>query len=619
METAPDQELEALLAYLKEQRGFDFSGYKRPSLTRRIRARMSALGVESFPEYQDRLEVDPEEFVHLFNTILINVTGFFRDPPAWQLLADTLLPQLVAARGDAAPLRGWSAGCASGEEAYSLAMLLAEALRLEQCRERVKIYGSDVDEEILLKARVATYTAREVAEVPPELLERYFTAQNGQYVFHKELRRCVIFGRHDLIQDVPLSRIDLLVCRNTLMYFNADTQAEVLTRLHRALNEQGYLFLGKAETLLSLKSSFVPVDLKHRFFTKGTEPPRGLQPPLALGRSGAAMNHQAGDQYLRDSAFEEAPLAQIVIARDGRLAFANQRARLLFALSAADLGRPLQDLDLSYRPVELRAAIERVYAAGGELRLPPVEWFHSPMGALILAVRLQTLHRFEAMIGVCVAFEDVTEAQRLAREVQRATEEERTAQEELQSANEELETTNEELQSTVEELETTNEELQSSNEEMETMNEELHSTNEELQTVNDELRRRTEELDQANRFLGAILDSLKGGMAVLDRELRVLVWSRQAEELWGARSDETRERHFFNLDIGLPVGRLIEPLQACLQGTQQEVTLQATNRRGRTIRCHVTCTPLNIADGRSDGAIVMMDTVSAEERQPGDS
>src|SRR5262249_50040178 len=216
----------------------------------------------------------------------------------------------------------------------------------------------------------------------------------------------------------------------------------------------------------------------------------------------------------------------------------NQRARQLFGLSPADLGRPLQDLELSYRPVELRAAMEQAYAAGGEVRLPVVEWPHSPQGALTLAVRLQTLRRVDAIIGVCVSFEDVTQAQRLAQELQRATEEERTAQEELQSANEELETTNEELQSTVEELETTNEELQSSNEEMETMNEELQSTNEELQAVNEELRRRTMELDQANQFLAGILDSLKGGMAVLDRDLRVLVWSQRAEELWGVRADE---------------------------------------------------------------------------------
>ena len=245
----------------------------------------------------------------LFNTILINVTRFFRDPPAWQFLAETILPQLLAARSEAAPLRAWSVGCASGEEAYSVAMLLAEALGVEECRERVKIYATDLDEDALQKARAARSTERELAGVPTPLLERYFTSQSGRCVFHKELRRSVIFGRHNVIEDVPLSRIDLLVCRNTLIYFNTETQARILVQFHRALNDQGYLFLGKAETLLSHKCSVRVVDMSRRFFMKETQLPR-RQPPPASGRVGAAMNQQSVDHRLRDSAFEEEPLPQ---------------------------------------------------------------------------------------------------------------------------------------------------------------------------------------------------------------------------------------------------------------------------------------------------------------------
>jgi two-component system CheB/CheR fusion protein len=184
-----------------------------------------------------------------------------------------------------------------------------------------------------------------------------------------------------------------------------------------------------------------------------------------------------------------------------------------------------------------------------------------------------------------------------------------TAYEELQSTNEELETTNEELQSTVEELETTNEELQSTNEELETMNEELQSTNEELQTMNDELRQRGVDLNEANAFLESVLSSLKGGVAVVDRELRLLAWNTQAEELWGIRGEEARGNHLLNLDIGLPVERLRPLLKTSMAGATGPVavTLEAVNRRGRTIRCDITLNPLRGSDGEIHGAIVLME------------
>jgi two-component system, chemotaxis family, CheB/CheR fusion protein len=282
-------DVEVLLDYLRRNRGFDFTGYKRNSLTRRIDKRMQAVGIPSYLDYEDYLEVVPEEFTHLFNTILINVTGFFRDPPAWEFLADEILPDILAARQPDEPLRIWSAGCASGQEAYTLAMLCAEVLGVDGFRERVKIYATDVDEEALNQARSARYSAKEVEGVPADLLQRYFE-RNGQghFVFSKDLRRSVIFGRHDLIQDAPISRIDLLVCRNTLMYFNSEIQAHILGRFAFALREGGYLFLGKAEMLLANSSLFSAVDPSRRVFRQ--VPQRGLRERLmALGESGNAI------------------------------------------------------------------------------------------------------------------------------------------------------------------------------------------------------------------------------------------------------------------------------------------------------------------------------------------
>ncbi|CAN5881171.1 N/A [soil metagenome] len=261
-------DFEALLDYLKRSRGFDLTGYKRASPMRRVRRRMGVVGVEGFRDYIDYLEVHPDELAHLFNMVLINVTTFFRDPEAWEFLRTHAIPRIVAARGPHGPIRVWSAACSSGEEAYTLAILLAEALGPDAFRERVKIYGTDVDEEALTLARAATYPPKQVEGVPAELLDRYFERTASHYSFRKEFRRAIIFGRNNLVHDSPISRIDLLTCRNSLMYFNPETQARILARFHFALNDGGYLMLGRSETLLSHPNIFVPAEIKQRIFTK---------------------------------------------------------------------------------------------------------------------------------------------------------------------------------------------------------------------------------------------------------------------------------------------------------------------------------------------------------------
>jgi two-component system CheB/CheR fusion protein len=502
-----DDSWASLLNFLHLSRGFDFHGYKPNTLARRIRKRMSALGLEGYGTYQDYLEVHPDEFATLFNTILINVTSFFRDPHSWDVVRTSLIPQILNSKQPADPIRAWSAGCASGEEAYTIAMLLAEAMGLEEFRARVKIYATDVDEEALNAARHASYSPGQVETVPPHLLERYFERAEGSYIFHKDLRRQIIFGRHDLMSDAPISRIDLLVCRNTLMYFNAEAQAKVFSRFHFALNDGGFLFLGRAETMMTHGQTFVPVDLKRRLSRKvarGNSRDRliALVPP-----DNQDASREIVPWHVYAAALEASPVAQIVVNPGGIVVLVNERARSTFGLSGNDLGRPLQDLQISYRPIELRSVIEQAEARWLDLHVSPLS---------------------EPASGTVITFTDVTAYRGLQRELEQSHQELETAYEELQSTNEELETTNEELQSTVEELETTNEELQSTNEELETMNEELQSTNEELQAINDELRQRGDELNSANAFLHSVMASLRGGVAVVDRELRLLAWSRHA-------------------------------------------------------------------------------------------
>ena len=211
-EIDPNQErdFEALIEYLKRSRGFDFTAYKRPSLIRRVIKRMQGVAVDNFVDYQDYLQVHPEEFAHLFDTILINVTKFFRDEESWEYLKAEVLARIIENKNPTDQIRVWCAGVASGEEAYSVAMLLSEHLGQKQFSERVKIYATDIDEGALTQARLGSYNAKQIEAVPADLINKYFEQSDSRFIFRKDLRRAVIFGRHDLVQDAPISRVDLL-------------------------------------------------------------------------------------------------------------------------------------------------------------------------------------------------------------------------------------------------------------------------------------------------------------------------------------------------------------------------------------------------------------------------
>ncbi len=562
-----DRSLESLLDYLHGARGVNFGGYKRSTLRRRIDRRIKTLGMgEDIDAYREHLRENPDELTLLFDSIFINVTSFFRDAHAWAYVAEHIIPTILRRKPSGEPIRIWSAGCASGEEPFTVAMLLAEELGLEQFTRNVKIYATDWDEAALVEARRARFELSAMESIAEELRQKYFQIEDGSAVLNHPLRRAVIFGQHDLVEDAPISRVDLLLCRNTIMYFNAETQARVLARLHFALEEHGYLFLGRAEMLLSHSHSFSPVELKHRVFVKvpldkaRSDGHRHLPPAPARRRE----DDPARGQHLRDAALEASPVAQVVLDSHGRIGVINNKATLLFNLGPPDVGRPIQDVELSYRPLDLRSMIDESHSARRPVTRKNVELRNSGRESQYLDVSITPFLRDGALVATTITFGDVTHHHKLQENLQRFSENLETAYEELQSANEELETTNEELQSANEELETTNEELQAANEEMETVNEELRSTNEELQAANDRLRQHEEELNHSNVFLNAILGSLRAGLAVLGDDLTIKVWNELAVELWGVRSEEVRGRPFTDLDIGLPVANLVAPVQDIL-------------------------------------------------------
>ena len=263
-----DPAFDDLLTYLRQSHGFSFTGYKPASLMRRIELRMHQVSIGTYRDYTAYLQANPDEFGALFSTIEINVTKFFRDLSAWEYLVTDTIPRILCQKSANEPIRVWSAGCASGEEPYSLAIVLAEALGMEQYQKRVRIFASDIDAEALHEARQGYYSAMRMADMPVALRERYFEPEGNGYSVCSELRSRLLFFRHNLVADPPMSNIDLILCRNALIYFNHNGQTKTLVRFYFSLNCTGILFLGKSEMLPQGNRLFKPLSVEHHMLSK---------------------------------------------------------------------------------------------------------------------------------------------------------------------------------------------------------------------------------------------------------------------------------------------------------------------------------------------------------------
>jgi len=613
----PDSGLEEIIQKISTEHAFDVRGYKRSTLYRRLQKRMADAGCSGPEAYLVRLDIDPNEYERLVDTILINVTEFFRDPPAWEFLQQHCAQALVRRRGAGSPIRIWSVGCASGEEAYSLSILFHELIGEQSLRD-FKIYATDVDPHALATARAAVYTAADLQHVSPARLHTYFDAlPGGRYAVKREVRSSVIFGQHNILKDPPISRLDLLVCRNLLIYFDADTQQQLLPRFHYAVRSEGYLFLGKAETLMTRSHIFRPLEPRFRVFQR-VPPSAGdsLHATLdyrrtVLGPYQDSLQVEA-ENYMLHAVIDRAADPVFLLDPSGRILMASDPARELFEIKDGLSGVTLLDMAERLRPVALRLALEDARTAARSTHLDQVEIVKADGSRVQLQVDVSPiLNPMGNPTHILLWGHDETEWNQLAVELDHTREELETVTEELQTTNEELETTNEELQSTNEELETTNEELQSTNEELETTIEELQSSNEELESANDELRARQDTLDALTRYQDMVLSSLQAGLVVLDERCVVITWNRVSENTWGLREEEVVGRQFFSLDIGLDVRQLEEPLSQLMRGESllEKYELAARDRRGRPVHCVVRMNALREAPGEppaSPGGAVLI-------------
>ncbi len=261
-------DLDALLQKIYTERGYDFREYKRASIQRRVNKRLFDNRLGTYEQYADLLDKNPEEYAKLLDTLLINVSEFFRDPEAWEIIEKEIIPRILSKKSRGDVIRVWSSGCSTGEEPYTMAILLAETLGGSIADYGVRIFATDIDEKALSEARRGVFPSERLKNVKKEYLDKYFSQENGLYKVQRALRQMVAFGRLDLVSDAPISRLDLIICRNVLIYFKVDLQSRVIVKFHYALNENGYVFFGKSESMLVGSKLFLPIDKKWRIFEK---------------------------------------------------------------------------------------------------------------------------------------------------------------------------------------------------------------------------------------------------------------------------------------------------------------------------------------------------------------
>jgi two-component system CheB/CheR fusion protein len=565
--TRPDEKkaLEAFLEEVRTRYGLDFNSYKTPTILRRLQRRIVATDTENLDGYIKYLDTHPEEYPQLINAFLIKVTEFFRDPELFAYLRNDVLPDIVSyARNRGNEIRIWSAGCATGEEAYSLAILVSEVLGNELEQFNVRIFATDVDAEAVAFARRGVYPASALVGVPEEVINRYFSKDENHYQIKKRVRSLTVFGQHDLGQRAPFPNIDMAVCRNVMIYFTSDLQQRTLQLFAYSLRDGGYLVLGKAESTTPLSDFYVLQHKQHkvyrrqgdrilmplaRFNTPTPMPPQRLaltrRTPSGIESGQRQKEVMQRVRHINESVLLRLPVGVVVVDHHYDIQGINSMARGYLAIHGAAVGEDLIHLTQSAPAQRLRAAIDMAFRIGTDTDIDefPIEEVTTgqPRYLQITCHPQRSEGERGPIDAVMVVIHDVTSTvQRrlhLEEQVQHATtelerlqknrQEEGARQEqligrlvetnrqlveanqELTSTNEELRTTNEEFllsteeaQAATEEVETLNEELQATNEELETLNEELQSTIEELNTTNDDLHARSQELQEMARLNG---------------------------------------------------------------------------------------------------------------------
>jgi two-component system CheB/CheR fusion protein len=545
-----DDALRIIFTVLRSRTGHDFSQYKRPTLLRRIGRRMQVNNVTNLAAYLQVLRSRPEEVQALLRDLLISVTNFFRDADAWLSLT-AVIPNLFASKDAGDQVRVWVPACATGEEAYTVAMLLYEHASTLDSAPTIQVFATDIDEDAINTARQGMYPETIVADVSAERLQRFFMPEPGRYRIKKEIRDLVLFAPHNLVRDPPFSRLDLITCRNLLIYLNRGVQAQVLQLFHFMLLPNGYLLLGASESADSVAGLFTPIDKGARLFQRRTAPMSSLvtMPTLPLVKSARAVaprQHHGAE----DPAQAFADLDLHVLARYGPpRVIVNENDDIVHLAKGVGRFLTLADGELTHNLIkmvhpdlrlELRTALFTAMQRqeSTETRWQRVEIDGTPR---LVHIRVQPIQEPEWASGsMLVLFDDMADTGDVLRDptahtepmLQQLQEELLRTKEQLRTTTDQYETAVEEYKAANEELQAINEELRATTEELETSKEELQSANEELITVNQELKHKVEEVSQSNNDLQNLMASTQIATIFIDRELRIRRYTPSTEAIF---------------------------------------------------------------------------------------
>lgn len=632
------KELSTIFDLLRTRTGHDFSGYKVNTVLRRVGRRMAVHDVDTHASYLRLLREQPEELDTLNSELLIPVTGFFRDAEAFDVLEEAVLPKLLDEHGPEGTVRIWVPGCSTGEEAYSIAILIREVMDELQYHPSVQIFATDLDVSALEKGRKGRYPLNIDMDVCEERLERFFTRERDYYEVSPSLREMLVFAKQDAIKDAPFSRVDLVSCRNLLIYLGLELQKQLLPTFHYALKPNGYLFLGSAETVGNLDDLFAVTDRRWKIYqrrddemarreyyrfpklSKASSAPRAKHPSVNEGTSTEDYGALVRGLLLRD----HVPAA-VLINRQNQLLYLHGSTGHFIELTT---GHPTKDLFRMVRPDLdglLRSLVQRVRGAHGQ-----TAWAagYVQVGGRSERVQITAcgLQQSGAPAGaVLLLFESVGYQ---ARETTAEAEEEKTPEseqerisklerelndtrEELRTTTEELEASNEELQSSNEELQSSNEELQSSNEELGTSREELQSVNDELRSVNAELENKVDEATRTQEDMNVMLASTEIGVVFVDNRLHIERFTPAVTDIIPV----------WETDIGRPIQDLSHKLQKeDLQKNLEEV-VTSMSRRQQEVQGHdghtyiMRMRPYRNSAGRVEGAVMVFVDITEEANQ----
>jgi len=602
---------------IRDQTGHDFSAYKESTILRRLQRRMSVHQIEDTGEYLQYLEKNSQEVKSLFKELLIGVTSFFRDPEAFEALKNSALPLLFKEGEFGSPLRAWVPGCATGEEAYSLAMVIREFLETLERDHHPQIFATDIDEDAIEKARVGLYPGNIAADMGPERLKKFFESVDDSYRISRRIREMLVFAVQSIVKDPPFTKLDLICCRNLLIYLEPDMQKKLLPLFHYSLNPGGVLFLGSSETIGEFTDLFSVVDNKWKIYKARNEGIPARAPvdfPVSPATRVSTGRIKAGprtelpmlvEKYLME---HHTPPA-VVIDQKGDIAYIHGRTGRYLEPPAgpvrtANVVEMARDALKSQLPAMIRAAAAERKEISRTLRTK------SNGQDLVLRVSVKPMFYQELKGLYVVLFEEMPSQEKREKPDKKAVpkrtdasrvvqleEELRSTKESLQTTIEELETSNEELRSINEEYQSANEELQSANEELNSSKEEMQSLNEELETVNTELQSKNQELVSANDDMKNLLDSLAIPVIFLDNHLRIKRFTSHAHKVVNLRETDLG-RPLEDLVLRIKYRDLIKDAREVLETlSYKEVETEAIDNRWYSVRMRPYQTVNHMIDG----------------------